>query len=417
MYRSIKKCRVCGNPHLEPLLDLGMQALTGVFPAKNEAVSVSPLRLVKCHGTPDACGLLQLADTYSLDEMYGDNYGYRSGLNSSMVAHLKKKVAKINDLVSLSKGDLVIDIGSNDGTTLSFYDDDLMLVGVDPSATKFKSYYKTHIKLIPDFFSPDMFVAQFPGKKAKVITSFSMFYDLEDPVGFMRGIHECLADDGIWVFEQSYMPTMLEMNSFDTICHEHLEYYSLKQIKWMADRVGFQILNVEFNDVNGGSFSVVVRKNLDGATEAVPSVVAILRREEAEGLDTLTPYHQFADRVANLKTEFLGFLKQAATEGKKVAALGASTKGNVLLQYYGLGPEYLREVGEVNTDKFGRFTPSSLIPIAREEEVLKGGYDFIVVLPWHFRKTFESKNFGASTLVFPLPQLNFIPSNRGLYAR
>ena len=283
-----------------------------------------------------------------------------------------------------------------------------MLVGFDPSAVKFKSYYKPHIKLITDFFSPDMFVTQFQGKKAKVVTSFSMFYDLEDPVAFMRGIHECLADDGIWVFEQSYMPTMLKKNSFDTICHEHLEYYSLKQIKWMADKVGFHILNVEFNEINGGSFSITVCKNLNGTRETVSSVVAILRREEAEGLNSLEPYFQFADRVAKLKTEFLGFLKQAQENGKKVAALGASTKGNVLLQYYGIGPDNLKEVGEVNADKFDHFTPGSLIPIVREEDVLYGGYDFIVVLPWHFRKTFESKTFGTSTLVFPLPELNFL---------
>lgn len=415
MYKSIEKCRVCGNPHLETILDLGMQALTGVFPAKNEVLNSSPLRLVKCHGTSNVCGLLQLADTCCLNEMYGDNYGYRSGLNASMVAHLKRKVEKITAQVSLSKNDLVIDIGSNDGTTLSFYNSDLTLVGIDPSGTKFKSYYKPHIKLIPDFFSPDMFKEQFPSKKAKVITSFSMFYDLEDPVAFMRGIYDCLADDGVWVFEQSYMPTMLEMNSFDTICQEHLEYYSLKQIKWMADKVGFQILDVEFNDVNGGSFSVLVRKNLNGDMETIPSVDAILRREEAEGLDSLGPYRQFADRIAQSKAEFLDFLKLAQAAGKKIAALGASTKGNVLLQYYGLGPQYLHAVGEVNEEKFGRFTPGTLIPIVMEEEVLRGGYDFIVILPWHFRKTFESKKIGDNTLVFALPKLSFYPVDRGFY--
>jgi Putative zinc binding domain/Methyltransferase domain len=254
MYKKIEKCRICGNTHLECVLDLGEQMLTGVFPReKNANITIGPLRLVKCVGGDDACGLLQMEHSYDLGEMYGENYGYRSGLNTSMVGHLNNKVKRILELIELHKGDLVIDIGSNDSTTLQAYPSSgPVLVGVDPTGTKFHNYYPPHIQLIPDFFTSALVKAKFPGQKAKVVTSFSMFYDLEDPMGFMQQVFDLLADDGIWVFEQSYMPTMLDTNSYDTVCHEHLEFYTVRQIKWMADRVGFKILDVEFNDINGG---------------------------------------------------------------------------------------------------------------------------------------------------------------------
>lgn len=242
MYTKIEKCRICGNVNLEQVLNLGEQALTGVFPReKSNQVTSGPLRLVKCIGeNDDECGLLQLEHSYELSEMYGENYGYRSGLNDSMVKHLHKKVERILASVELNDGDLVVDIGSNDSTTLQAYPSSgPNLVGIDPTGIKFHKYYPDHIQLIPDFFSSRLLNNRFPGKKAKIITSFSMFYDLEKPMKFMQEVFDVLADDGVWVFEQSYMPTMLEMNSYDTVCHEHLEYYALSQIKWMSDRVGF----------------------------------------------------------------------------------------------------------------------------------------------------------------------------------
>lgn len=207
-----------------------------------------------------------------------------------------------------------------------------LLVGIDPTGVKFHSYYPEHIRLIPDFFSSALLKSCFPGKTAKVVTSFSMFYDLEDPMAFMREVHEVLADDGLWVFEQSYMPTMLRTNSYDTVCHEHLEFYALRQIKWMADRVGFKILDVEFNDVNGGSFSITVAKAL-GNEGMLPTVQNILNHERLSGLDTLVPYQAFAEQAAKTKRDLLAFIRAVQAEGKTVAALGASTKGNVLLQY------------------------------------------------------------------------------------
>ncbi len=411
MYKKVEKCRICGNKNLVRVLDLGDQMLTGIFPQeKNAKITVGPLRLLKCVGTDEVCGLVQLEHSYDMGEMYGENYGYRSGLNASMVAHLHGKVKKILGQVNLVEGDLVVDIGSNDSTTLQAYPaKGHVLVGIDPTGVKFHNFYPPHIQLIPDFFSSVLLKERFPGKKAKVITSFSMFYDLEDPIAFMREIHEVLADDGVWVFEQSYMPTMLDTNSYDTVCHEHLEFYALRQIKWMTDRAGFNIIDVEFNDVNGGSFSITVSKSQGAEIRVTTSVQNILDDESAKGLDTLVPYEAFARRTEKSKQDILAFIASARAEGRTVAALGASTKGNVLLQYCGLTDKDIQFVGEVNAEKFGCYTPGTWIPIIPESDLLAMKPDYLIVLPWHFRKFFEeNKKFSGMHLVFPLPTLEVL---------
>lgn len=409
MYTKVAACRICGNSRLERVLELGEQMLTGVFPREKGAdVTTGPLNLVKCTGDGAAvCGLLQMEHSYDLGEMYGDNYGYRSGLNASMVRHLEAKVARIRRHVDLKPGDLVLDIGSNDATTLRAYDQtDLVLVGIDPTGPKFRQYYPGHVTLIPDFFSAGLVEARFPGRKARVVTSFSMFYDLEAPMAFMQAVHDVLADDGIWVFEQSYMPAMLATNSYDTVCHEHLEFYALAQIQWMAARVGFAIRDVEFNDVNGGSFSVTVAKA--GQEEGIATAIqAILDAEVADGLATLAPYRAFAERVEETRKQLHAFLATAKAEGKVVAALGASTKGNVLLQYCGITTEDVAFVGEVNPEKFGCFTPGTWLPIISENDLLARRPDYLLVLPWHFRPFFEqSETLRNLNLVFPLPHLS-----------
>jgi C-methyltransferase-like protein/putative zinc binding protein/methyltransferase family protein len=410
MYTRTEKCRICGNRGLVNVLDLGEQALTGTFPRDPSAALTSgPLRLVKCTGDEESCGLLQLEHSYDMKEMYGRNYGYRSALNISMVTHLRGKVRRILRSVALNDDDLIVDIGSNDSTTLQAYPyRGAILVGVDPTGVKFAKDYPPHIQLIADFFSARALQGRFPGKKAKVVTSFSMFYDLEDPTAFMREVHDVLADDGIWVFEQSYMPTMLETGSYDTVCHEHLEYYGLKQIKWMTDRVGFSIVDVELNDINGGSFSVAVQKTSRGAS-AAGVVERMLDEERKKGFDTLAPYVAFARQAEASRAELLDFLRDARAQGKSVAALGASTKGNVILQYCGLTDRDISAVGEVNSDKFGCYTPGTRIPIVPEDELLKRNPDYLLVLPWHFRKFFEgNKKFSSARLVVPLPRLEFI---------
>lgn len=408
MTNPIKTCRICGNERLERILDLGEQKMTGTFPRTADTdLTGGPLVLLKCTGD-DWCGLVQLDRSYDLAEMYGENYGYRSGLNQSMVAHLRSKVDRIAKLDLIRQGDLIVDIGSNDGTTLGFYPaEGVTLVGIDPTAEKFRKYYAPHINIVPDFFTAKLVNERFPGRKARVVTSFSMFYDLEDPLAFMREIEGILEDDGIWVFEQSYLPTMLARNSYDTVCHEHIEFYALRQIQWMAERAGLAIRDVEFNDVNGGSFSVTVGK-ADG-NPMPPQVATLLDQEERDGINSLEVYRQFAERTERLRDELNAFIARARAEGKTVAALGASTKGNVLLQYCGLSPDTITAVGEVNPDKFGCVTPGTRIPIVPQSELLAENPEYLLVLPWHFRDFFvKSPDLSGTALLFPLPEIEVV---------
>lgn len=410
MIQAIDRCRICGQTDLAPILDLGEQMLTGVFPRSRDAhVTVGPLRLVKCMAA-DGCGLVQLAHSYDMGEMYSDNYGYRSGLNASMVRHLHARVAHVLSLVDVRAGDLIVDVGANDGTTLGAYPEPLGadLLGIDPTGAKFRQYYKPHVDLCADFFTADTLRRARPGKRVRVLTSFSMFYDLEAPMAFMQDVHDVLADDGMWVFEQSYMPAMLAALSYDTVCHEHLEYYALKQIKWMADRVGFTLVDIEFNDVNGGSFSVTAARSTSGMAES-PDVARVLAEERAAGLDTLAPFEDFARRTAQSRDGLRAFIERAKSDGKSIAALGASTKGNVLLQYCDITANDIIEVGEVNPDKFGAMTPGTYLPIRPESEVLAHGHDYHLVLPWHFRRHFlANPAYAGRTLLFPLPELQTV---------
>lgn len=416
MFTEITKCRICGNSDLIPILSLGDQYLTGVFPKSKDAkVTSGPLELVKCNDghSGEFCGLLQLRQSYDLGEMYGLNYGYRSGLNLSMVKHLQKKVEKICSRVHLNAGDLIIDIGSNDSTLLQAYPrNKFTLVGIDPTGKKFKDYYPAYIKLIPDFFSSKIIKENFGSRKAKVVTSISMFYDLESPLDFMKQVYDVLEDDGIWVFEQSYMPTMLEMNSYDTICHEHLEYYSLKQIKWMADRIGFKIIDVEFNDVNGGSFSVIVAKEGSVSYSKSPEVDKIIFEENEKGLNGVAPYQDFKRRVYKQKDELKQFIQKSNLENKKIFGYGASTKGNVILQFCNITEKDIPFIAEVNVDKFGSYTPGSMIPIISEEEAKAMNPDYFLVLPWHFKNNIITKEKeyleSGGKLFFPLPSLEVV---------
>lgn len=413
-YTTVNACRICGADRLLPILHLGDQALTGIFPrTRGEEVEVGPMELVKCNATSGGCGLVQLRQSYDPASMYGDNYGYRSGLNQSMVQHLHRRARSALELAQPETGSLILDIGSNDGTTLRAYPADrFQLAGMDPTGRKFARFYPPHVTLVPEFFSPESFRRAFPGRRASLVTSLAMFYDLESPQSFMRAIHEILDDDGVWVFEQSYLPTMLSQLAYDTICHEHLSYYALKQIKWMTDRCGFKILDVELNDTNGGSFCVSVARQESRHVENTDCVNELLAAEEASGLDTLRPFIEFRDAVVRHRDELSSFVRGETSAGKTVFGYGASTKGNVLLQYCNFTPRDIRAIAEVNEEKFGCFTPQTLIPILSEADVRRQQPDYLLVLPWHFRSGIVRREAaylaGGGKLVFPLPALETV---------
>jgi NDP-4-keto-2,6-dideoxyhexose 3-C-methyltransferase len=409
MIDKLRKCRICGNNNLEIVVDLGMQYLTGRFPKdKNENITMGPLELVQCN-YDSGCGLVQLNHSYDLNEMYGESYGYRSGLNSGMVKHLQLKVKKILDMELLLDGDCVLDIGSNDGTSLNSYPPNkYRLIGIDPSSKKFQKYYNKGIDRVADFFSSTTFKKKYPDIYPKIITSFSMYYDLEDPVIFASDISSVLDIDGLWIFEQSYLPFMLNSNSFDTICHEHLEYYSLHQIKFILDKVDMHICDVEFNDVNGGSFSITASK-MKGKHLEYFDLDKLLENEKNLGIHTGDAFRIFNNKVSIEKEKLIKFLREQKGKGKKVSGLGASTKGNVLLQYYGIDETLVENIAEVNPDKYSCFTPGSLIPIKSQNEVLNSNPDYLLVLPWHFRDFFLNMDeLKGQKLIFPLPKFEIV---------
>lgn len=416
MIHKIDRCRICGNPDLALVIDLGSQALTGIFPrCADQAITSGPLELVRCNATAgkEHCGLVQLRHSYDLTEMYGENYGYRSSLNRSMVQHLQSKVAGLLKLVPVGPGDLVLDIGSNDGTTLSFYPaGGPTLLGMDPTAAKFRSYYRPDIHVIADFFSADALRKQFGDRNAKIVTSIAMFYDLEDPQAFVRQVSSILDPTaGVWHFEQSYLPSMLKTTSYDTICHEHVEYYSLRQIQWLTDRADLKIIDVELNDVNGGSFAITVARN-SAVHKPHDRVNEFLAAEEALNLLSAAPYEAFAARVVQHRDRLIELLRKLKADGKRVVGYGASTKGNVILQYCGLTERDIPHIAEVNADKFGCFTPGTRLPIVSEAQAKAAQPDYFLVLPWHFRdnlvKREEAYLASGGKMIFPLPEIEIV---------
>jgi hypothetical protein len=409
MYKEITKCRISGSNNLINVLSLGEQYLTGVFPkTTDEKITKGPLDLVWC---PDS-GLLQLKQSYSLDEMYGDNYGYRSGLNLSMVKHLTHKINTIEKFVELKDTDIVIDIGSNDATSLKAYQSKCKKIGIDPTGIKFKEYYTNDIELIPDFFSKEIFNRNFPNKKAKIITSIAMFYDLESPIAFVKDIESILDEEGVWHFEQSYMPSMLRTNSYDTICHEHLEFYSFKVVKKLLESCGLRVIDVQMNAINGGSFAVTACKAKSQFKSNKAIIDWMLKQEDDMGLDTPKPYREFEERVFKHRKNLRELIEALVADGKKVFGYGASTKGNVLLQFCGLTKEHIPYIAEVNEQKFGSYTPGTNIPIISEQEARAMNPDYFLVLPWHFKHSILEREVlfseSGGKFIFPLPEIEIV---------
>jgi len=345
--------------------------------------------------------------------MYGENYGYRSGLNQSMVDHLTRKIGLLERIADLKPGDTVLDIGSNDCTSLKAYRTSaIQRIGVDPTGAKFKSFYPEDVKLVEDFFSAAAF-RKFSSAKAKIVTSVAMFYDLENPISFAREVESILAPDGIWHFEQSYMPSMLRLCSYDTICHEHLEFYSLSTVKRILDAADLEMIDVIMNSVNGGSFAVTAAKKKSSPLKANDALLDwLLEQEHRMGLQTPRPYRDFEERVFRHRDDLRRLLFSLAADGKRVLGYGASTKGNVVLQFCGITTQQVAAIADVNPDKFGAFTPGTHIPIISEQEARKMKPDYFLVLPWHFKEGIlrrEQEFIGAGgKMIFPFPEIEIV---------
>lgn len=401
----IKECRICHSTTFHEVLDLGMQVITSRFPVKGDHSTPStPVCLVMC----DQCRLVQLRDTTESSELYEHLYGYRSGISQTMRTHLMEFNADVQKRVEWKEGDYVLDIGSNDSTFLSYYPSTLTRVGCDPTGKQFIQYYSYDMKLIPTYFTEKVIHDALGSTvRFKAVTSISMFYDLPDPVQFAKDIHSLLEENGIWALEQSYVGTMLERNSIDTICHEHLEYYGLKQIKEIMDRSGFKMIDVSFNDCNGGSFRIIVAKQSSTQhSECTEIIQTILQSEEKSGMHTVERYETFYEQCVSEVNKLTSFIGYAQKDNKKVYIYGASTKGNCLLQFGNIDSSLVPYAVERNPLKFGHMT-STGIEIISEDQMRQDHPEFLLVLPWHFRDEIikrESEYLErGGALLFPFP--------------
>jgi len=404
--QTISECRACGGSLNSNIFNLGYQALTGHFLRQGKEIDRYNVSLALCKNKQ--CELVQVNERYDIDQLYGDHYGYESSLNPSMIQHLSDNINKIESKNIIENDDIVIDIGSNDGTSLGIYSNkSLQRIGVDPTAVKFKKHYQDEGITLFDEFFPSNSLSKFLGrKKAKVITSFACFYDLPSPSEFVSEIKKILDINGLWCTEQSYLFEMLKTNSFDTMCHEHLEYYSIKSIDFLCELHDLEIKEVDFNDINGGS-SILFIGHKESSINRDKNVDKILKEESLTDLEKA--FKIFKQNIDAQKENTIALLTELKEKNQTVFGIGASTKGNVLLQYYEIDKNLIPEIGEVNPNKFNCQTPGSEIPIKSEEEILAKNPDYLFILPWHFKNFFlNSEKFKNKKLIFPLPVLQII---------
>ncbi len=415
-----KTCRVCGSEALTQVISLGDQHLQGSFvkPGKEEPpLRKIPTSLVRCDPMRDekACGLLQMEYTVPPEVLYSA-YWYRSGTNNTMRNHLKEIAHEVANLIGRNEV-RVLDIGCNDGTLLANYPEQFIKFGVDPSdiAREIVSKPGFEATIVQDLFPSEELHARLGGRPLDIITAIAMFYDLEDPVAFTRGIKEILAPDGLWIFEMSYMPLMLEMNAYDTICHEHLEYYSLATVEYVLRQCGLKVINATTNDTNGGSIRCYATHdaNFRYRNPSFKENVRRLRQREFDlALDTDRPYRNFQDRINVHREDLNALLRRLKKDSKRVHIYGASTKGNTILQWCGIDQRVIDVAAERNPDKYGASTLGTDIPIVSEADSRAMEPDYYLVLPWHFRTEFLDRERatieGGVGMIFPLPIVEVI---------
>ncbi len=409
-------CRVCKSSSLTKVIDLGEQHLQGSFLKPGRQVPPMrrvPTSLVRCNPELDekACGLLQTEHTVPPEVLYSV-YWYRSGTNATMTNHLGALAEEAAALYG-KPGARVLDIGCNDGTLLKAYPPTFTKFGVDPS--DLANEVPAGITVVHDLFPSDELFQVLDGQPCDVVTSIAMFYDLEDPIAFARAIKRVLSPDGLWCVEMSYMPTMLRMTSYDTICHEHLEYYSLAVLENIMRQADLRLVNVSLNAINGGSIRCYAThlQNRRYRRDEFTANIKRLRQEEFDlELDTDKPYRNFQERVNVHKQELLALLRRLRSEGKRIHAYGASTKGNTILQWCGIDSRLVDVAADRNPDKFGARTLGSDIPIVSEEESRKAKPDYYLVLPWHFRDEFVEREKALLAtgvgMIFPLPTIEIV---------
>lgn len=419
----ITACRSCKSRDLSKILSLGKHGLSDFIDISDQKRAAKyPLQLALCQN----CNLLQMRHTTPPDQLYTDRYGYRSGINHTTKNNLIEIVEQAEKIINLKRGDIVVDIGCNDGTLLSSYKTtDLIHVGFDP-VSAFAKYFRNSLrskgaknyKLFNRYFDSAPFLNHFK-KRAKIITAISMFYDLDDPNEFLKSIKKILHPEGLLIIQQNYLVGMLEQCAFDNVVHEHLEYYSLESLESLLKRHELEILDVALTSINGGSFRTLIKfkdnkLKLHGGFRRVKEMRYL---EKQLSLGEIKTYHHFAQKVKKITSSLKKFIKKEAKKGKKIYIYGASTRGNTLIQACRLDYRCIKAAAERNQDKWGKKIASTGIPIISEEQARIDHPDYFLVLPWFFKQEFLEREkeylMSGGKMIFPLPEPEIISLKNG----
>lgn len=412
-----KTCRICNSEYLTDIISLGDQHIAAYTPKDSDPEPVLekfPLDLIRCN--EQNCGLVQLRHSTPPEILY-ERYFYRSGINQTMTENLNEIVKQAISKVNLENNDIVLDIGCNDGTLLKNYQGrDLRAVGIDPAKNMLEFSKNSGAEIIVDYFNSKLFIEKFHSEKAKIITSISMFYDLENPNEFVSDISKILHKEGVWIIELKYLPTMIFQNAFDNIVHEHIEYYHFSVIENLLKKFNLKPVDVSLNDSNGGSVRIFIKHSDQSIDDKSQNNLDDLKKsEEKLNLNTEQPYKEFFSRCKSLKKETVSFIKKEISAGKIIHAYGASTKGNTILQYYELNNDLIDAIADRNPDKWYRKTIGTNLRIISEEESRKSKPDYFFILPWHFLDEFKKreKDFldSGGKFIVPLPDLQIIGSD------
>ncbi len=397
-------CNNCKSKNLKKVFSLGKLSFSGRFgKTLKENIPKDNLNLVICN----SCKLVQLDRYFDPRYLYGKGYGYRTGINKTMTSHVKKTVQTAIKSVNIKSGDYVLDIASNDGTLLSFYPKNIKTVGIDPLINKYKNYYKQIDYKVSSFFQKNK-ILKLKLKKFKIITALSVFYDLRNPNDFLKDVKEILDDNGIFILEHADLYSIIKNNVFDTICHEHLSYFSSKVIVEMVKKNNLRVFKHEFNDINGGSsrYFIVHEKSKYKTQSSVKRVLSLERKNKIEKIETL---QIFFKKILSICNELSKLIKKIKQKKQSIHGYGASTKGNILLQFCRLGKKEIDFIADRNPLKFNLYTPGTKIKIISENKSRKIQPNYYLVLPWHFKNEIlvrEKKALKNKVkFIFPLPKL------------